>query len=134
MCSTRRENSSPGIGMAYVTTIWNRHSETVDRTLVSQNSIPGTKLHRGAWVLVHRLSYPLGKTRIFVRMAIGTIRKAAIQNRHLDPVGTRSDSEISGPTSKFLSGSVVAGCRCDRIWTPLRPNGHNFPLDYRNYL
>ncbi|MQL85916.1 hypothetical protein Taro_018447, partial [Colocasia esculenta] len=30
-CSTRREISSPGIGIAYVTTIWNRHSEMVDR-------------------------------------------------------------------------------------------------------
>ncbi|MQM22888.1 hypothetical protein Taro_055946 [Colocasia esculenta] len=32
-----------GIGIAYVTTIRNRHSETVDRALVSRNSFPGPK-------------------------------------------------------------------------------------------
>ncbi|MQM23761.1 hypothetical protein Taro_056830 [Colocasia esculenta] len=32
-----------GIGIAYVTTIRNRHSETVDRALVSRNSVPGSK-------------------------------------------------------------------------------------------
>ncbi|MQM23722.1 hypothetical protein Taro_056789 [Colocasia esculenta] len=52
-CSTRREISSPakelgitfhmGIGIAYVTTIRNRHSETVDKVLVSQNSVLGEK-------------------------------------------------------------------------------------------
>ncbi|MQL75847.1 hypothetical protein Taro_008235 [Colocasia esculenta] len=52
-CSTRREISSPanelgitfctGIGIAYVTTIRNRHSDTVDRALVSRNSVPGPK-------------------------------------------------------------------------------------------
>ncbi|MQL77316.1 hypothetical protein Taro_009729, partial [Colocasia esculenta] len=52
-CSTRREISSPanelgitfrtGIGIAYVTTIRNRHSETVDKTLVSRNSVSGRK-------------------------------------------------------------------------------------------
>ncbi|MQL87486.1 hypothetical protein Taro_020028 [Colocasia esculenta] len=52
-CSTRREISSPakelgitfrpGIGIAYVTTIRNRHSETVGRVLVSRNSISGPK-------------------------------------------------------------------------------------------
>ncbi|MQM18300.1 hypothetical protein Taro_051287 [Colocasia esculenta] len=68
-CSTRHEISSPGRGygcpniadivtpsakelgitsrtgirIAYVTTIRNRHSETVDRELVSQNSVPGRK-------------------------------------------------------------------------------------------
>ncbi|MQL99399.1 hypothetical protein Taro_032121, partial [Colocasia esculenta] len=67
LCSTRHENSStgrrygctniadivtpsgrelaitirPGIRIAYVSTIRNRHSETVDRTLVLQNSMPG---------------------------------------------------------------------------------------------
>ncbi|MQL86437.1 hypothetical protein Taro_018971 [Colocasia esculenta] len=52
-CSTRREISSPekelgitfraGIGIAYVTTIRNRHSEMVDKALVSQNSVMGPK-------------------------------------------------------------------------------------------
>ncbi|MQM04008.1 hypothetical protein Taro_036797 [Colocasia esculenta] len=52
-CSTRREISSPakefgitfrtGIGIAYVTTIRNRHSETVDKVLVLRNSVPGQK-------------------------------------------------------------------------------------------
>ncbi|MQL83516.1 hypothetical protein Taro_016021, partial [Colocasia esculenta] len=52
-CSTRCEISSPakelgitfrtGIGIAYVTTIWNRHSETVDKALDLRNSVPGPK-------------------------------------------------------------------------------------------
>ncbi|MQL82989.1 hypothetical protein Taro_015467, partial [Colocasia esculenta] len=52
-CSTRREISSPakelgmtfrtGIGIAYVTKIRNRHSETVDRALVLRNSVLGPK-------------------------------------------------------------------------------------------
>ncbi|MQL93139.1 hypothetical protein Taro_025776 [Colocasia esculenta] len=41
----------------------NRHSETIDRMLVSLNSVRGPKFHRGACVLVHRLSYPLGFSR-----------------------------------------------------------------------
>ncbi|MQM16680.1 hypothetical protein Taro_049637 [Colocasia esculenta] len=58
----------PSIRIAYVSTLRNRHSVTVDRTLVSQNSMVGLKFHRGACVLVHRLSYPLGKTtNIFSR-------------------------------------------------------------------
>ncbi|MQL84104.1 hypothetical protein Taro_016625 [Colocasia esculenta] len=99
--------------MANVTTIRNRHSETVNKALVSWNSITGPKFTL---------------TRIFVRPEIENAHKAPIQNRHFDPVGTRSHSEISGPAPKFLSGSMVAGCRCDRIRTPLRSNGHNFPL------
>ncbi|MQM16008.1 hypothetical protein Taro_048961 [Colocasia esculenta] len=47
----------------------------------------GAEIHRGACVLVHRLSYPLGRMQIFVRPAIGNARKAPIQNRHFDPVG-----------------------------------------------
>ncbi|MQM23916.1 hypothetical protein Taro_056986, partial [Colocasia esculenta] len=47
-----------GIRIAYVTTIRNRHSETVDRALVSRNSVTGTKFPPGACVLVHQLSYP----------------------------------------------------------------------------
>ncbi|MQM15203.1 hypothetical protein Taro_048146, partial [Colocasia esculenta] len=59
---------------------------------------------------------------------IGTARKAPFQNRHFDPVETRLHSDISGPVAKFLSRSVVAGFRCDRIRIPLRSNGHNIPL------
>ncbi|MQM01131.1 hypothetical protein Taro_033888 [Colocasia esculenta] len=137
LCSTQRENSSPelaitfcsGNRIAYVSTIQNRHSETVDRRLVFRNSVPVPKFHHGACVLVHRLSYPLGKMRIFIRAAIGTARESPIQNRHFEPVGTRSNSEISGPAPKLLSGSVVAGCRCDRIRTQHRSNGHNVSLE-----
>ncbi|MQM17006.1 hypothetical protein Taro_049971 [Colocasia esculenta] len=66
--------------------------------------------------------------RIFVRPAIETAHEAPIQNRHFDPVDTRLHLEISGPPPKFLSGSVVAGCRCDRKPTPLRSTEHNFLL------
>ncbi|MQL87642.1 hypothetical protein Taro_020184 [Colocasia esculenta] len=57
-CSTRLEISipvkelcitfRPGSGIGYVTTIRNRHSETVDRALVSRNSISGPKFRHGA--------------------------------------------------------------------------------------
>ncbi|MQM21636.1 hypothetical protein Taro_054680, partial [Colocasia esculenta] len=77
-CSSRREISSrakelgitfrTGIEIAYVTTIRNRHSETVDRTLVSKNSVPGPKFLPGACVLVHRLPYPpVGRGYLFAR-------------------------------------------------------------------
>ncbi|MQM00040.1 hypothetical protein Taro_032777 [Colocasia esculenta] len=36
-------------------------------------------------MLVHRLSYPLDKTQIFVRAVIGTARETPIRNRHFDP-------------------------------------------------
>ncbi|MQL84610.1 hypothetical protein Taro_017132 [Colocasia esculenta] len=86
----------------------------------------GAEIRRVACVLVHRLSYPLGRTRIFVRPAIGTARKAPFQNRHFDPVGARLHSDISGPAAIFLSESVVAGCRCDRIQTPFAQMGITF--------
>ncbi|MQM13155.1 hypothetical protein Taro_046076 [Colocasia esculenta] len=70
----------------------------------------------------------------FLRQAIGTAYEAPVRNRHFDPVDTRSDSEIFGPAPKFASGSVAAISRCNRIRTPLRSNGHNFPLGYRNCL
>ncbi|MQL85894.1 hypothetical protein Taro_018418 [Colocasia esculenta] len=95
----------PGIRIAYVSTIRNRHSEMVDRTLVSRNSVLGPKFHRGAYVVIHRLSYPFGKTWIFVRAVIRTARESPIWNRHFDPVGTRSDSEISSLAPKFLPGA-----------------------------
>ncbi|MQL95445.1 hypothetical protein Taro_028121 [Colocasia esculenta] len=41
-----------GIRIAYVTTILNRHSETVDRTLVLRNSILGQKLRHRVFVLI----------------------------------------------------------------------------------
>ncbi|MQL73680.1 hypothetical protein Taro_006012, partial [Colocasia esculenta] len=41
LCSTRRENSCPDIGIAYVSTIRNRQSERVDRTPISRNSCRG---------------------------------------------------------------------------------------------
>ncbi|MQL98108.1 hypothetical protein Taro_030801 [Colocasia esculenta] len=121
-CSTRHEISSPGRGygcpniadivtpsakelgitfrtgikIVYVTTIRNRHSETVDRALVSRNSVPGPK-------------FPPERTWIFIRLGVGTAREAPIQNRHFDSVGKWSHSEISGPGPKFLSGSAVVG-------------------------
>ncbi|MQL69198.1 hypothetical protein Taro_001506 [Colocasia esculenta] len=120
----------PGIGITYVTTIRNRHSETVDRALVSRNSVPGPKFRCGACVLVHRLSYLLGRTRIFGRPAIGTAREAPIRNRHVDPVGTRSYSDISGPAPKFFSGSVVA--RLPRLCESLVAQPHGFGLSRRS--
>ncbi|MQM21847.1 hypothetical protein Taro_054892 [Colocasia esculenta] len=61
-----------------------------------------------------------GQTRIFIRQGVGSTREAPIQNRHFDPLGKWSHLEIFGPAPKFLSGSAVAGCRSDRIRTPLR--------------
>ncbi|MQM00414.1 hypothetical protein Taro_033135 [Colocasia esculenta] len=57
-----------GIGIAYVTTIRNRHCETVDSALVSRNSVPGPKFTPGAYVLVDRLPYPpVGRGYLFAR-------------------------------------------------------------------
>ncbi|MQM07686.1 hypothetical protein Taro_040532, partial [Colocasia esculenta] len=183
-------NFLPGIGIADVTTIRNRHSETVDKALYP-NVRRARQTGRAVTVLdgfegkvqfrqvsgiaehVHRRSRRRGghagkaeilgaifnpirivgdplrdvsnwlttkpawndRTQIFVRPVIATARKAPFQNRHFDSVGTRrSHSDISGPVAKFLSGSVVASCRCDRIRTPLRSNGHNYPLGYQNRL
>ncbi|MQL93938.1 hypothetical protein Taro_026592, partial [Colocasia esculenta] len=76
----------------------------------------GAKIHRGACVLVHRLSYPLGTKRIFVHSVIGTTRKAPIQNRLFDPVAF----------GDFRSGAQI----------PLRERGRRLPisasLDYAN--
>ncbi|MQL76099.1 hypothetical protein Taro_008475 [Colocasia esculenta] len=94
--------------------------------LVSRNSVLGPKLHCRAYVLVHRFSYPLGQTRIFVRIVIATAREVPIRNRHFDPVGTRSDLEISGPVPKFISGSVVAGYDAIAYGHPLAQTGITF--------
>ncbi|MQL91976.1 hypothetical protein Taro_024594, partial [Colocasia esculenta] len=77
----------PGIEIAYMNIIQKRHSETVDRALVSQNSIPGPKFCLGVCVLVHRLSCPLGRTLIFVRAGVETACEAPIRNRYFEPVG-----------------------------------------------
>ncbi|MQM01429.1 hypothetical protein Taro_034190 [Colocasia esculenta] len=123
-----------GIGITYVTTIRNRHSETVSRALDSRNSVLGPKFPPGAVCTSTLTDVPSGQTWIFIRPGVGTAREAPIQNRHLDSVDKWSHSEISGPAPKFLSGITVAGCRCDRIRTPLRSNGHNFSLGYQNRL
>ncbi|MQM07714.1 hypothetical protein Taro_040549 [Colocasia esculenta] len=135
LCSTRCENSSPGqsgitfrpgIGIACVTTIRNRHFETVDKTPVSWKSVPRPKFHPGVCVLVHQWRTPL------VRRGYFFVCRSQPLARPKFGIGTstRSDSEISGPAPKFASGSVAAGSRCYRIRTPLRSNGHNFPLGY----
>ncbi|MQL85893.1 hypothetical protein Taro_018417 [Colocasia esculenta] len=106
----------------------------ISKMLVSHNYVPGPKFHRRSSVLIHRLSYPFSKTWIFVRTGIRTAHVSPIRNRHFDPIGTRSDSEISDLAAIFLPGSVVAGCRCNRIRTPIPSNGHNFPLGNRMCL
>ncbi|MQL99280.1 hypothetical protein Taro_032000 [Colocasia esculenta] len=86
-----------------MTTIHNRNFETVDRTLVLRNSIPRLKLHRGACVLIRRISvrrpnyspgawslaadafaygHPFAQTGITFHSAIGITYKTPIQNRH----------------------------------------------------
>ncbi|MQL98169.1 hypothetical protein Taro_030888 [Colocasia esculenta] len=50
---------------------------------------------------------PSGQTRIFIRRGVETACEASIQNRHFDPVGKKSYSEISGAAPKFLSGSAI---------------------------
>ncbi|MQM23190.1 hypothetical protein Taro_056253 [Colocasia esculenta] len=109
----------PGIRIAYVSIIRNRHFETVDRALVSWNSISGPKFRPGACVL------------IFVHPRVKIARKAPIRNRHFDPVGKRSHSEISGLAPKFLSGSVVAGYLLPRslIWV-LEHRRYGHPLQF----
>ncbi|MQL87492.1 hypothetical protein Taro_020032 [Colocasia esculenta] len=77
----------------------------VDRALVSRNSVPGPKFHPGACVIVHRQPYPsIGRGYLSARR-VGTARKAPIRNRHFDPVGKRSHSEISGPAQNSSAGA-----------------------------
>ncbi|MQL80081.1 hypothetical protein Taro_012534 [Colocasia esculenta] len=93
----------PSIGIAYVTIIRNRHSEVVNKRLVSWNSVPRRKFRRRACVQVHRLSH---RTLIFLHPAIGSASEAPFRNRHFDSVDTRSYLEISASASKFSSGSL----------------------------
>ncbi|MQM13153.1 hypothetical protein Taro_046078 [Colocasia esculenta] len=68
LCSTRCKNSSPvkepginfrpGVGVTYVTTIRNQHSQTVDKTSFLRNSVVRPKFHPRACVLVHRARTP----------------------------------------------------------------------------
>ncbi|MQM15949.1 hypothetical protein Taro_048901 [Colocasia esculenta] len=139
-CSTQREISSPGrgygcpniadiftpsakelditfrtgIGIAYVTTIRNRYSETVDRALVSRNSVPGPKFPPERVFLVRRpnsspgvrsqaadaiaYEHRFAQTGITFRTGIGIAYVTTIRNRHSETV--------------------------DRaLWTPKIPNG-----------
>ncbi|MQM10801.1 hypothetical protein Taro_043701 [Colocasia esculenta] len=149
------------IRIAYKTPIWNQNSEAPVVPLLPQEHLPrlgeslaepthavglsrrlevvfnsGRDLHPNSWKWVHehrRYSHPL-RTQLLVRLVIEIACKAPIQKRHFDPIGTRLHSEISGPAPKFLSESVVAGCRCERIRTPLRSNRHNIQLGYQNRL
>ncbi|MQM00810.1 hypothetical protein Taro_033558, partial [Colocasia esculenta] len=43
--------------------------------------------------------------KISVRPGVGTTREAPIRNRHFDPVGRRSHSEISGPVQNSSPGA-----------------------------
>ncbi|MQL73874.1 hypothetical protein Taro_006201, partial [Colocasia esculenta] len=94
-----------GIRIAYVTTIRNRHSEIVDRALVSRNSISGPKFRLGSVCSCTPTAVPFDRTQIFVRPGIGTAREAPIQNRHFDPVGKRLHLEISGPALNSSLGA-----------------------------
>ncbi|MQM23861.1 hypothetical protein Taro_056931 [Colocasia esculenta] len=105
----------------------------VDKAMVSRNSVRGQNSPRSVCTSTPT-AVPSGRMRIFIRLGVGTARESPIQNRHFDPVGKWSHSEISGLAPKFLSGSADAGCRCDRIRTPLRSNMHNISLGYRNRL
>ncbi|MQM23036.1 hypothetical protein Taro_056097, partial [Colocasia esculenta] len=55
-----------GIGIAYVTTIQNRHFETVDRALVSRNSLLGPKFPRSMCTSTPT-AVPSGRMWIFIR-------------------------------------------------------------------
>ncbi|MQL86689.1 hypothetical protein Taro_019226 [Colocasia esculenta] len=126
-CSTRREISSPakelgitfrpGIGIAYVTTIRNRHSETVGTALVSRNSVPGPKFHPGASVIVHRhrtirldgdiCQHGAKELGITFRPGIGIVYVTTIRNRHSETVGTALVFRNSVPGPKFRPGACV---------------------------
>ncbi|MQL91372.1 hypothetical protein Taro_023980 [Colocasia esculenta] len=96
--------------------------------MVSQNSVPAWKFCPGACVIVHRKPYPsIGRKYLFargsepparpqfgiststrsisIRPGVGTSREATTRNRHFDPVGKRSHSEISGPAQNSSPGA-----------------------------
>ncbi|MQL82984.1 hypothetical protein Taro_015480 [Colocasia esculenta] len=130
-CSTRHKISSPGIGIAYVTTIRNRHSETVDKRLPRlRESL--AKPRRGAaqsqrsevvfnstrdllprswiWVAEHRrYSHPLRfiptpsskQLGITFRTGMGIAYVTTIRNRHSEMVDKALVSRNSVPGPKF---------------------------------
>ncbi|MQL95071.1 hypothetical protein Taro_027751 [Colocasia esculenta] len=74
-----------GIRIAYVTTIRNRHFETVDKALVSRNSVPQPKSPPSVCTSTPT-AVPSGRTQIFIRTGVRIARETPIQNRHFDPV------------------------------------------------
>ncbi|MQL69913.1 hypothetical protein Taro_002223 [Colocasia esculenta] len=121
-CSTRREISSPGIGIAYVATIRNRHSETVDKALVSHNSVPGPKSHtervsdsldyENRWWIPHaeppsHIDRKSCSTRCEISSpGIGIAYVTTIRNRHSAAVEKALVSQNSVPEPKSNPESV----------------------------
>ncbi|MQL78202.1 hypothetical protein Taro_010643 [Colocasia esculenta] len=64
----------------------NRNSETVDRALVSRNSVPGSKFPPRSVCTSTPTAVPSGRARIFIRPGVRTAREASTKNRHFDPV------------------------------------------------
>ncbi|MQM22538.1 hypothetical protein Taro_055591 [Colocasia esculenta] len=89
-CSTLREISSPAkelritfrprIGIANVTTIRNRHSETVDRALVSRNSVPTPKFRPRTCVIVFK-----GHSKVRL-LPLGRLRSRKTKNPSIHPL------------------------------------------------
>ncbi|MQM20955.1 hypothetical protein Taro_053985, partial [Colocasia esculenta] len=138
LCSTRREISSPelgitfrtGIGIAYVTTIWNRHSETVDKALVSWNSIPGPKFppEHVYWYTDCRT---LRSDVDIYSPRVGTAREAPIQNRHFDPRLPRLRELLAEP-----SRGAVQSQRSEVVFNSMRdllPRSWIWVPEHRRY-
>ncbi|MQL74602.1 hypothetical protein Taro_006972 [Colocasia esculenta] len=114
-----------GIGIAYVNTIRNRHAETVDRALVSRNSVLGQKFLRSVCTSTP-ITVPSGRTGIFMRPGVGIERKAPILNRHFDPRLRRLRESLAEPThraSQSQRSDVVFNSTRDLlprswIWVP----------------
>ncbi|MQM23650.1 hypothetical protein Taro_056717, partial [Colocasia esculenta] len=133
------------IGITYKTPIRNRHAEALDVLLSPQpirchfgDEKPSFRTPKLSWIWVpehrrycHLIRFiPTSSAKelgITFRSCIGIAYVTTIRNWHSEtvdraPVGKWSHSEISGPAPKFLCGSAVAGCRCERIRTLLRSN------------
>ncbi|MQM20158.1 hypothetical protein Taro_053172 [Colocasia esculenta] len=172
-CSTRREISSPGRGygcpnvadivtpsakelcitfctdirIAYVTTIRNRHSEPVDRALVSWNSVSGRKFPPGSCVLVHRLPYPpVGCGYLFARGSVPPWSpqfriRTSTRSDSLDYVNRwrsphaepPSDSDRKSCSTRREISSPGRGYGCPNIADIVTPSGLFSPLQRKNW-
>ncbi|MQL83524.1 hypothetical protein Taro_016015, partial [Colocasia esculenta] len=111
-----------GIRIVYVTTIRNRHSETVDKALVLWNSVLGPKSppERVSWIWMpehRRYSHPLRfiltpsakELGITFRTGIGIVYVTTIRNRHFEKVDKALNRHSEAVDKALVSWNSILG-------------------------